>query len=272
MRCYRPIGWAAALLLLCHAACVFDTVGPGALSGEGPAGDGGWVVYIDGGADHSVDQAPAIDGRRDLAGDAPADGPRDTLAEDQPPDTVADGQLPDTRVDFPPLDISVDLPMDGSVDSGSCPAICVNGCAGGKCELDCLGQDCACPAGLSCVVSCIGEDSCGKVDCSEAAACDITCDGEHACFTGTICPTEGDCTITCTQNHGCEQAIICGTGRCDITCTDRHSCHKEVDCVASCACSVECGGNDGDGCEEGYTCPVDCSGSGCQPGEGCDFC
>jgi hypothetical protein len=116
--------------------------------------------------------------------------------------------------------IKLDAPM-------TCPPGCGN-CPGGVCTIVRGANTTAvptCPPKMPCKVICSGDKACENgVDCSQATACDITCDAAS----GT---------------NACKNAKVkCGSGHCKVSCTGKDSCNKGIDCGQSCGCYVYCKG------------------------------
>jgi hypothetical protein len=112
-----------------------------------------------------------------------------------------------------------------------CPTQCTSCVEATKtCNVDCgapaaaaiCAQAITCPDGFNCVIKCSrnavnGNNQCQqKIDCQNAASCDVQCTGTNTC-----------------------KAVLCGDGPCDVTCTGAGTCQK-VDCDQSCKCDVEC--------------------------------
>lgn len=183
----------------------------------------------------NVDAVTAVDQRPDDLATSDRSGPAD-----------ADAATPDT------------VP---AVDAPPCPAACTAGCQGSTCVMTC-DNNCVCPAGWDCQISC-GSTGCqGNVDCSQGRNCDVSCGVGQSC-TGDITCGSGTCTVACPAST-CQGTITCGPGMCQVTCGPG-ACDT-VDCSLSCGCTVACGPA---ACGT-VTCPPACK--KCGEKDGCDNC
>jgi len=81
----------------------------------------------------------------------------------------------------PPDTARVEAGADLRAFDLGCPSSCTNGCKGGVCRLACTQSPCVCPPGYGCEVDCGQGDCSGRIDCSQATACDIRCNENGAC-------------------------------------------------------------------------------------------
>ena len=156
-------------------------------------------------------------------------------------------------------------------DAGSpppCDEHCVNGCLDGVCEWHCpTTGECNCPAGWPCRVICNKDNPCPQpIDCSQATACEIRCEGVESCRSRITCGSgsceviaaardaaEGlidcsrasSCEIQCLANYSCRGGINCGGRQCRVACEVGNSCFSTIDCGTAQVCDIYCAANYG---------------------------
>jgi len=143
-------------------------------------------------------------------------------------------------------DADADAPVALTCAASQCAAqggSCEDG--GNTCIIDCSNASACdggvtCPPGVPCRVGCTRDNTCPKVDCNAATACDIACAGKATCETVSCAGTT--CNVDCAGDNSCgEGGVTCtASASCGIGCAGGgKTCTGAVTCKSA-ACRVEC--------------------------------
>ncbi len=78
---------------------------------------------------------------------------------------------------------------------------------GGALKVQCTAQDCSCPDGRTCAMTCPNNDTC-FAKCGKAAACEIDCAGSTDC--AARCDENATCNVR--RQTGASPTVTCAPG------------------------------------------------------------